>query len=255
MPARLVTIPISHFCEKARWALHRAGVRYTEQPHLQLIHIAAARRAGGGTTVPVFVADDGEVIADSTDILRWADRRLAAPERLYPDGEMGDAAAALEDVFDEGLGPDSRLWVYRATLPIVARLRPWAEAGLPGWEKLAFHGAGPLVNIGISRALGVNDATAAVALENVQRVFDDVAARLADGRPFLLGDRFTAADLTFGALSAAMLLPGGYGSPLPPPEALPAAAARDVRRLRAHPAGAFARRLYREERWARRAAS
>ena len=252
MSARLVTIPISHFCEKARWALHRAGVAYVEQPHLQLIHVAAARRAGGGRSVPVFVADDGEVVADSTDILRWADRRLAPHRRLYPAGELGDRAAALEDEFDEGLGPDSRLWMYHETLPVVDHLRPWAEAGLPRWEQLAFRGSGPLAGIAISRVLGVNDASAAAALERVGRVFDDVADRLADGRPFLLGDRFTAADLTFAALSAPMLLPGGYGSPLPPPEAMPARAAEHIRRLRTHPAGVFADRLYRDERWARR---
>jgi glutathione S-transferase len=113
MPARLVTIPISHFCEKARWALHRAGVSYVEEPHLQLVHVAAARRAGGRRSVPVFVARDGEVVADSTDILRWADRRIAASRRLYPDGELGAEAATLEDELDEGLGPDSRLWMYR----------------------------------------------------------------------------------------------------------------------------------------------
>jgi glutathione S-transferase len=253
MPARLVTIPISHFCEKARWGLHRAGVPYVEQPHLQLVHIAAARRAGGGRSVPVFVADDGEVVADSTDILRWAERHLAPDQHLYPGGELGHRASALEEAFDDGLGPDSRLWIYHATLPVVARLRPWAEVGLRGWERLVFRRAGPLVNIALSRALGITDASAAAALENVERVFDDVAARLTDGRPFLLGERFTAADLTFAALSAAMLLPGGYGSPLPPPEAMPAPAAQTIRRLRAHPAGVFADRLYRDERWARRA--
>jgi len=43
---RLVTIPISHFCEEARWALDRDGVAYVERPHLQFIHIFAARFAG-----------------------------------------------------------------------------------------------------------------------------------------------------------------------------------------------------------------
>jgi glutathione S-transferase len=95
-------------------------------------------------------------------------------------------------------------------------------------------------------------ASAAAARDSVDRVFQDVAERLADGRPFLLGERFTAADLTFAALSAPMLLPGRYGSPLPPPEAMPARAADHILRLRSHPAGVFADRLYREERWARR---
>ncbi len=65
MAPLLVTIPISHYCEKARWALDRAGIAYREQPHIQLIHIAAARRAGGGRTVPVLVTGDGATIGDS----------------------------------------------------------------------------------------------------------------------------------------------------------------------------------------------
>jgi len=47
---------------------------------------------------------------------------------------------------------------------------------------------------------------------------------------------------------ASVLVPARYGSPLPPLEALPAAMAREVRRLRDHPAGRFAARLYDDER-------
>ena len=46
MAARLVTIPISHFCEKARWALDRAGVDYVEQ-RLRRMGVIAALEARG----------------------------------------------------------------------------------------------------------------------------------------------------------------------------------------------------------------
>ena len=51
----------------------------------------------------------------------------------------------------------------------------------------------------------------------IDRVFEDIAARLAGGRRYLVGDRFTAADLTLAALAAPALLPAGYGVRLPEP--------------------------------------
>jgi glutathione S-transferase len=49
---RLLTIPISHYCEKARWALERAGIPYREERHVQGVHQIVALRASGGITVP-----------------------------------------------------------------------------------------------------------------------------------------------------------------------------------------------------------
>ncbi len=141
--------------------------------------------------------------------------------------------------------------MYHGTLPVVRDMAPWALAGTPRWERRAFRALGWIVEPAIRRYLGVDDAAATTAMQNVNAVFDEVAGMLGDGRAFLTGERFTAADLAFGALSAAVLMPATYGSPLPPLDVLPAAMAGEVERLREHPAGRFAARLYADERHAR----
>jgi glutathione S-transferase len=81
---RLVTIPISHYCEKARWALERAGLAYREERHVQGLHRIAARLAGGGRTVPVLVTLEG-ALGESEEILRWVEERTPRERRLFPD--------------------------------------------------------------------------------------------------------------------------------------------------------------------------
>src|SRR5688572_11560792 len=108
----LITIPFSHYCEKARWALDRGGIPYREDGHLPMLHWLPARRAGGGRTVPVLVTHDRQVIGDSTDILRWAER--AGAGGLVPEHPAERAEVdRLEDWFDEVLGPHSRRWAYQ----------------------------------------------------------------------------------------------------------------------------------------------
>src|SRR3954453_10716946 len=96
---RLLTIPISHFCEKARWALDRAGLDYREERHAQGIHQVMAKRAGGGKTVPVLVADE-RIFPESEDVLRYADRHLPPKRRLFP--EDGEDVVAVSRWLDDG---------------------------------------------------------------------------------------------------------------------------------------------------------
>jgi glutathione S-transferase len=254
-PNVLITIPISHYCEKARWALDRAGVDYEERPHLQLIHWIAVRRAGGGRTAPVLVCGD-RVIADSAEIVAEADAQAPPDRRLYPDDPDGVAEIrALEGDFDTRLGPQGRLWMYNGLRGRRDIAVGYACTGVPAWEGRVLRLAYPAAAWAINRYLGITPAAAAEAEADVRETFDAVAERLGDGRRYLFGERFTAADLTFSALAAAVLMPPEYGVPLPQPGELPKAMAAVVRDLRAHPAGAHALAMFREERVASRPVS
>ncbi|MBA2348170.1 MAG: glutathione S-transferase N-terminal domain-containing protein [Solirubrobacterales bacterium] len=116
MPGHLLlTIPISHYCEKARWALDRARIPYREERHVQGVHIFHALRAGRSRTMPILVTADGRRCTESAAIVRWCDGELAEPGRLVPRGALGEQAGALEAELDVGLGVDGRLWMYHPT--------------------------------------------------------------------------------------------------------------------------------------------
>jgi glutathione S-transferase len=245
---RLVTIPISHFCEKARWALECAGLDYVEERHVQGVHQIKARRAGGGTTVPVLVTDEG-VYPESEDILRYADERIEEGRRLFPaDGRRRDEVVALCRRLDEGLGPDGRRLMYALMLELKGPMLRVNNQGVPAWEDRMMSALWPLMRRWGRRELGIGPTTVRDDQVRVRQAFDSVAELLADGRPHLCGDRFTAADLTFACLAAAVVVPPEYGVRLPQPGELPDHVGRLVREFREHPAGAYALELFRTER-------
>ena len=196
---RLVTIPISHFCEKARWALERAALPYSEERHVQGVHRVAARRAGGGSTVPVLVTPDG-VFAESEEILAYADRSLPEPLRLFPDDpELRQEVEQLSRSFDEGLGPDGRRLMYARMLEQRRLMLKVNCQGVPAWERRAMTVFWRAIVPWAKRELSITTDSAATDEPRVRSAFDAVAERLTDGRRYLCGERFTAADLTFAS--------------------------------------------------------
>lgn len=245
---RLITIPISHYCEKARWALERVAIPYREERHVQGIHQLVARRAGGGITVPVLVTPDG-AIGDSADILAWVDARTPPEHQLFPAERAARAAVELLcRRFDEGLGPQGRRLMYIHMLPQRKLSLRFNNAGVPAWEDRTIRYGWPLAARFIGRALHIHPGIEIEDEAAVWREFDFVAELLADGRPWLCGERFGAADLTFAALSAPLIVPPEYGVALPQPDALAPGLAALVRRARDHPAGRYALGLFAEYR-------
>jgi glutathione S-transferase len=237
---RLVTIPISHYCEKARWGLQRAGLPYREEAHVQGIHRLHARRAGGVGTVPVLLTPEG-AIGESEQILEWCDRGLAPERRLFGSGERERLEIlGLTRRFDAGLGPSGRRLIYVRMFAQRELLLKYNNQGVPAHEAWIVRHGLALLSRFVRRALAIRPGVELADEALVWDEFDRVAGMLADGRPYLLGERFTAADLTFAALAAPVLMPAVYGCRLPEPEELDAATARLVARAREHPAGVFA---------------
>jgi glutathione S-transferase len=245
---RLVTIPISHYCEKARWALERVRMPYREERHIQGVHRIAARRAGGGPTVPVLVTPDGS-IGESSEILAWIDERTPPEQRLFP--SEPDPRAEVERLcrrLDERLGPSGRRLMYIHMLAERDLMLRFNNAGVPAWEDRAVHFGWRVMLRFARRALDISPGIEVEDEAAVFSEFDFVADLLLDGRSYLCGERFGAADLTFAAMSASVIVPPDYGVPLPQPEVLPPRTAALVERAREHRAGRFALALFADHR-------
>jgi glutathione S-transferase len=243
-PFLLVTIPQSHFCEKARWAMERLKIPYREEAHVPLFHLPAVLLHGGKQTVPV-LRSKGGTLSDSTDILRYLDSFADDAQKLF----TGDPEVArLEDYFDCVLGPTGRLWMYWHLLPDKDLTISLFERSVPSYQASIGKAIYPLVRFLMMKKMKITQENAADALEKVRDVFDAVARLLADGRLFLTGDRFTAADLTFASLAAIVILPPEYAGPLPTLETAPPKMREVVEELRTHPAGAFVLKLFATQR-------
>lgn len=251
----LVTIPFSHFCEKARWALdlgRRYGADfppYREEGHLPLFSRRAAKKYGG-RQVPV-LSTEQEHLRDSTDILAWVDERLPDTRKLYPsDPGLRAEVLAQEEEFDRRLGPDVRRVAYFFLMEDKAALSAFFEmAPVPTMEKrvlrLAPLRAG-LVAL-MRKGLGLTADKTARSTTRIFATLDDVARRL-ERTPFLSGEHFGAADLTFAALAGPMLLPPEHPMGWPSLDTLPASLTDLVARVAETPAGRHVRACYRTHR-------
>lgn len=245
---RLITIPISHYCEKARWALDRLNITYIEEPHVPLFHRFATLKYDG-SSVPVLATENHGNFVDSTDILHYLSSIAPADKKLYPDvPKLRKEVEELEDLFDEKLAIAVRNWGYFYKAKDRQAMRRGWCTNTPWFEQIGFAIAFPYFSNLLQKNFQLTAENAAKSLAEIKEVFDLVDQQLSDGRSYLVGDNFSAADLTFAALSAPVLMPQEHFLKPQPLSQLPSKMATVIQELQATPAGNYGLRLYREER-------
>jgi glutathione S-transferase len=244
-PARLITIPVSHYCEKARWALIRSQIPFIEEPHMPPFYRFTTKKYGDGT-VPLLITKDA-VLTDSEAILKWADQNGTNQFKLYPtDPEQLQQVEKLVKQFDLVLASAVRQWVYFYTLNLPKVVRSLWCAGTPWFEQLLFPVMYKPICAAITKGYKVDLDSAATSYKKISQTFSMVDSLLADGRSYLVGDQFSAADLAFATLAAPIFSPSGYSVKLPDLAQLPIEMSTKIQQFQASLAGKFGLRLYQE---------
>lgn len=236
-------IPLSHYSEKARWALDYKGIAH-ERHTLGADYLIRCWRATRQGKLPILWLDD-RATADSTRIIAALEARFPEPA-LYPaEPSLREQALALEDELDEGLGPALRA-VFIGPLfrhdPDLA-----VKVLTSGWPK-AYRRIRPLLPLfpmyyrfrhKMSDAnLEADRATVARALDRIEQV--------RRGGRYLVGDTFTVADLTAAALLSPLSRPPELQYPRQ--AELPPVLEEYRAALMNHPAMEWANGIYRRHR-------
>lgn len=198
--ATLYTFGASHYCEKARWALDLSGLDYEEVRWAPGPHLIAVRGLAPGTSVPILRLA-GSTIQGSDRIID----RLEAEGRgtWYSKAAENEAAEImrLESRADAGIGVAVRRLAYAMTLPAKgghSARRLFTDA--VWWQRSLARMMWPVTRRAIMKGLGATAADLPEAKAGLERELDHFDALLADGRRFLVGGRFTRADIALASL-------------------------------------------------------
>lgn len=205
---KLITFGRSHFCEKARWALDWHGIAYDEIGWPPGLHIILAKRCGAkATTLPILL--DGEsVVQGSGAIIDWAESKSQDCTRTLNPRSNQAEANEIERRADQVIGVHVRRLNYAETLPSHPYLvKPSLFFRASGWHRLIGNMMWPVVRRIMIRRHDIRPGAASESRARLNAELDWLDDKLADGRSYLVGDRFSRVDLTVASLLAEFARP------------------------------------------------
>lgn len=241
MTATLWHLELSHYNEKARWALAYKGIAHARRTPMPGFTgpVALALTRGRSRRLPILQLD-GRTIADSTAIIAALEECRPDPP-LYPAGPaLRSRALALEDYFDEHLAPALRQFVWHHTLADSDAVLDSLFTTPHPVRRRMIRATAPAAGLMIRKDFAISEATAATALRTLREAMDRIESEL-DGGEYLVGDAFSVADLAGAALFTPLLQPPKRE--FAPPSQVPVVAALREE-LEARPGGRWVHEMF-----------
>ncbi len=213
----LYQFPISHFCEKVRWALDYKGLKYKTKNLLPGQHVKFTKKVAAGTSVPV-LKHKGKYIQGSNNIITYLDDQFPDKKLTPVKPEDKQASIEWERYLDMELGVHVRRYVYHTLLKKRSPVIGFLTSGGQFWVKpILWFKFGALAK-GMRRFMDINEESAAKSRQHIQKALQRINDSAGKNK-FLVGEYFSRADLTACALLAPLFMPPQYG--LVWPEKLP----------------------------------
>ena len=246
--AILITFPPSLDCELSRFLLSHYRIAYEERRHTVIFSFFPTLWYGSALHFPLLYGASDQPLDTVRKMIDYFDPRCPEGRNLLLKGSDRERVEADWTTFNAKLGGATTAFAYFHLLPHrQIMIRPLSE-GAPQYEVAAVRCAYPLFAGFLRLGLRLSPSAAQEALGQIRAVVQAVDARLADGRRYLVGDRFSLSDMAFANALAPLVLADGYGGPLPSFAEMPPVLQSVVTEMQSHPAGQFALRIYRDHR-------
>ena len=198
----LYIFAISHYCEKARWALDYLNIDHKVKVLAPGLHIRWAKKRGlPDSSLPIL--DTGsDYIQGSSDIIDWADSQTSSINRLTPHSDA-EKHLEIEKRLDDISGVHTRRMFYsEALVEHPATVRPIFIDGLPTGQRLQISATWPIISRAMVRMMNLGFEQGRESKNILEEELDWLDSLLTDGRRYLIGDSFSRADLTASSLYA-----------------------------------------------------
>ncbi len=205
----LYQFPISHYCEKIRWALEYKNIEYKKVNLLPGLHAKKANKLTSNSSLPILVHDK-KVINESSEIISYLDQ--AFPENsLTPDDQnLKQEAMQWEQFADEELGSDVRRVCYNTLLNHPDIITPYFTENGPWYGKLYMKVTFPKLSQTMRKLMKLDDTTVIQINQRLSQAIEKAHTHIKD-KEFFVGNSFTRADLAVASLLAPLCKAKNYG--------------------------------------------